>query len=249
MNVKSFTYQGFESDVLSQVQTYEAPKLAPVPAPAPRPMFTTEEIELAKTLAREEGMREGYDKAKNELDEKLAGVEAAEKAALDKLVENIGVQLTVMAQESTNNKHKFSERLGQLALSIARKVSGDVADKAIEAGIAEIIKESVGKLDSNDKINVYLSAKNSTALNDKFTGAAVSVDDKMEAGDFRIEWQNGFAERDVKKLWESISEICGRHSSLEEEETKQERSFANAQDDAILNASEGSKPNNITKED
>ena len=89
-------------------------------------------------------------------------------------------------------------------------------DQAIEAGISAIIKESIGKLGTADKINIYLNPKNSNALNGKFTGATVSVDEKLELGDFRLEWHNGFAERDVKNLWETVGEICSRHSFLEE---------------------------------
>jgi len=220
MNVRSFTYEGFELGK-APIEVLEMPKHVPIAAPAPRPMFTTEEIELAKTLAREEGTREGYEKAKAEFDEKQTGIEAVEKAASEQLAQNISLQLTVLADESRTSKQKFSERMGQLALEIARKVSGDVEDSVVEAGISAIIKESVGKLDADDRINIYLSAKNSESLNDKFTGATVSVDEKMESGDFRIEWNNGYAERDVKKLWKAISEICSRHSSLEENEIQE----------------------------
>lgn len=225
MNVKTFTYQGFDSE-LPTMQAFDAPSavLAPVAAPAPRPMFTTEDMELAKTLAREEGAREAYEKAKKEFDDKQASAEAAEQQIIGQLLQNINIQMQVMIDEAKNSKQKFSDRLAQLALSIAEKVSGDVvADKTVEAGIAVIIKESIGKLDQDEKINIYLNAKNAAALNDKFTPHAVIVDENLQPGDFRVEWNNGYAERDVKKLWKSISEICSRHSSLEENETEEQK--------------------------
>lgn len=222
MNVRSFTYQGFESgshDVAANTQKLELkPIVQEQEVIAPRPMFTTEDMELAKTLAREEGIREGAEAAKKQFEQEKLTADAQSKAAAEQAITGINLQLQALLAESQANKQKFSDRMGQLALSIAQKVCGDVSAKIVEEQIANIIKESLEKIDSKDEVKIFVNNENVQHLNDKFTGAAVNGDQKMQAGDFRIEWKNGFAERDIKKLWKSIGEICSRHSSLEENE-------------------------------
>ena len=222
MNVRSYNYEGFDF-AAKAIESFDAPKAAhiPIQAPAPRPMFTTEDVELAKSLAREEGIREGQEHAKKQYEEEKNSSEAQIALTSAQALEKINAKLAELSEESESSRARFSERVGQLALAIAQKVCGDVSTEIIEKQISVIINESVARLDGADKIKIHLNAKNAAHLNNKFTIGEVVEDEKMQLGDFRIEWQNGFAQRDVKKLWQSISEICSRQSSLEENEPEE----------------------------
>ncbi len=226
MAIKTFTYQGFEELFVEAANLNEAAaKIEAVGAVTElrhQPIFTAEEMEMAKTLAKVDGIKEGYEQAKKDFEEEKLKSADTDKARTLELIEKINFEISVLNFRGQTAKQKFMEKIGQLALGIAKKVCGSISDQVIEKEISAIINESVGKLDTIKGVKIYLNQQNALNLNDKFTQGTVNVDENMQLGEFRIEWQNGFAERDVKKLWKTIEEICGRHSSLEENETKQE---------------------------
>lgn len=223
MNIRAFTYEalgGFEEvgfvesapkksakDIVpEEVRIEEVPEIIV-------PTFSQEDIDLAKSLALEEGIRQGYDEAKArfEADKKEAEIKTSE------LLEKLNFQIAALAKNSEQNKKNTTDEIAKIAFAIAKSVCSKVPNQYIEEEIHSIINQSLDKFDRGEKVKIWLNPKNAADLNDKFTHAELNSDESLELGDFRIEWSNGFAQRSIKKLWEEVETVINRHSSFDEE--------------------------------
>ena len=87
MNIKQFTYEIFDTmasagsfvadsikSKTKQDTTEPLPEVQQELAPPPAPTFSAEEVELAKNLAREEGVSQGYDNAKAQFEQQQAEI-------------------------------------------------------------------------------------------------------------------------------------------------------------------------------
>lgn len=223
MNIRAFTYEalgdfeavGFVESaprksnkevVAEEVKVEEIPEIVV-------PTFSQEELDLAKSLAREEGLRQGYDEAKAKFEEDKKASDTKTSELLDKL----NFQIATLAKQSEQKKKTTTDEIAKIAFSIAKSVCSKVPNQYIEEEIHSIINQSLDKFDRGEKVKIWLNPKNAADLNDKFTHAELNSDEGLELGDFRIEWTNGFAERNMKKLWEEVEATIGRHSVFDEE--------------------------------
>jgi flagellar biosynthesis/type III secretory pathway protein FliH len=227
MNIKAFTYEIF-GDFEDVAFTENAPKkslgeVAPevkaeVAPEVIAPTFSQEEVEMAKNLAREEGIRQGYEEARIKFEEDKKANDAKATELLDKL----NFQIAGLAKQNEQKKKNTTDEIAKIAFSIAKTVCGKMPNQYIEEEIRSIINQSLEKFDRGEKVKIWLNPKNAADLNDKFTHAELNSDEGLELGDFRIEWNNGFAERNMKKLWEEVEATISRHSSFDEEQFNEE---------------------------
>ncbi len=233
MNIRAFTYEHFESftdadfgESLHEMREAVAtgkiipPEMKPEipPETQPEPSFTQQELEIAKSLAREEGIREGLEQAKKKYEEEKLANDNKTNEVLDKL----NLLIASMIDSVEQRKQKTTEQIARISFAIAKSVCGRLPEDVVQAEIQSVIDESLKKFDRKEPIKIWLNPKNVADLNDKFTQAEVNGDEVLEPGDFRIEWNNGFAHRSLKKLWNEVEATISRHSTSPHESEEAE---------------------------
>ncbi len=224
MNIKQFTYEIFDGVAntaniagsyiaesfksksrqdATGTQTEEVIEQAPPAAPT----FSAEELEVAKGLAREEGITQGYEQAKKQFEEK----QVEKETKISELLAGLGAEISRIGAEIESRKEVLTRDLADLAVSLARQICNNLPEETIKSQMESLIKESLATLDDGQKVKITLSPNNAQELNGKFTGAELKTDESLANGDFRIEWQNGYLERDTKKLWSNMEGILSKH--------------------------------------
>ena len=228
MNIRQFTYEIFDGVANTaniagsyitesfkskkQEATNIQPEQALEQAPPQAPTFSAEELEVARNLAREEGISQGYDQAKKQFEER----QAAADTRLGELVNNLGAEIQRISGEVETRKNLLSRDFADLALSLAKQICENLPEATLTVQLESLIKESLATLDEGQKIKITVNPKNAAELNGKFTGVELKTAEELAPGDFRIEWQNGYLERDTKKLWGNMEQILSKHFATTE---------------------------------
>ena len=217
-SVKNFTYQGFDDFNVAPIVAVviPQPEIAEFTAPVSQPIFTVEDMELAKTLARDEGVQMGRKEAEKDFAAGVTAAEVEEEVRIADLLEKINIQLMELNLKSAVSNEKLINETSEVAISIAKKVCGKITLGMLESDVGVLIEELKDKLGDNEIVNIFLHPENFAELNSKFTNASLNMDEKIAVGDFRVEWKNGFAEKNLVNLWKTIEEVCSRHSAVEE---------------------------------
>jgi flagellar assembly protein FliH len=172
-------------------------------------MYTEEEL----NQAREDGL--------------AAGRQAGQRAAEDTLERQVAQVLTTMTQQIAELSKAHAElvqRRGreaiETALTIVRKLFPRLAQDHGMAEIEAVIGESMARLRDEPRVVVRVADSLLDAVNERvsdlaekagFEGKIVLIaQDDLHAGDVRIEWADGGAERDSSTLWQQIDAIIER---------------------------------------
>jgi len=183
---------------------------APVPVEKePEPIFSEEDL----TKARDDGF--------------TAGKEAGQKAA-EELIErdvaqalsHVTQQLAELSKQQTESIERRGREAVETALSIIRKLFPSLAEKHGMAEIESIIGECLARLHSEPRIVIRVADALLDAVNERVTALAAQAgfegklvliaQDDLQAGDVRVEWADGGAERDNETLWREIDTIVAR---------------------------------------
>jgi len=183
---------------------------APVPAEKePEPTFSEEDV----AKARDDGF--------------AAGKEAGRKAAEELIERDVAQALTHVTQQLADLGTAQSdsiERRGreavEAALAIIRKLFPSLAEKHGMVEIETIIGECLTRLRGEPRVVIRVADALLDAVNERATALAAKAgfegklvliaQDDLQAGDVRVEWADGGAERDSESLWHEIDTIVAR---------------------------------------
>ncbi len=182
-----------------------------------QPAITEDDLSAAKEVAYGEGYQAGH----------AAGVEEAtsQQAEIDKQIAEMLPKVTNSLAEADVQYqellHEQTEGLSRLALTIAKKIAGNAIKEDPIAEIEALVKECVTSLIEEPTVAIYahpditqlLKQRLETML-EKMPSLSIELsvegDAEIAAGDCRIEWTNGSAERNTDKLWEDVALIVNQ---------------------------------------
>lgn len=182
------------------------------PAPPPPPTFSEQELEAAKKNAFEEGrqagIQEGIKQAQHQHEERDASLDHAASALVQQTMD-IGTRHAALM-------HQQCAELKDLVLLIGRKVAGDAIATQPEAAVENLVRDCLAILVRQPEFRLHVHP----SLVDEMTqrlhvtisklrancSIAVMGDESLAAGEGRLEWKDGSAERNLTALWEQISQ-------------------------------------------
>jgi len=186
------------------------------PPGAPRkavkePVKTFSEAELSR--AREDGY--------------TAGKQAAEQAAAQAVERHVAQVLATLAQKfaelgkaQAEAVERRSREAVHAALSVIRKLFPKLAQTHGLAEIEAVVAECLGQLREEPRVVIRVADPLLDAVQERVTAMAAQVgfegkivllaQSDLQAGDVRVEWADGGAERDSTLLWREIDAIVER---------------------------------------
>jgi flagellar assembly protein FliH len=170
--------------------------------------YTNEEIDLLSARAREQGMKAGQIRA--------IELQAQEMAKLVDVLRDV----VVRSSRATDDVRREASLL---ALAAARKLAGAAVAALPSAEIEDVLRHAMHQAIGEPRIVLHTSAGVAAllkprlaeiALEEGFDGRiAVSGEAAMGAGDCRIEWRGGGAERTESNIEAAIAELIARRFS------------------------------------
>lgn len=193
-----------EADYLAVEGAYDAE-----PEPPP-PLYSEEEMELA----REEAYVAGHTAA---LEEASAALEQAMASALTRCAEGIA-GLKPGLERATG---EIGELAAQVALAVCRKLLPHTGSHYAAAEITALVAALMPELHAHPRLMLRVHPQMVPLLRDQimqvaqragFEGRIVTVEDpSMVLSDARLEWADGGAERNTTRLWEQVEDLVERN--------------------------------------
>jgi len=188
----------------------EAPVETVEPSAEPEviePHFTAEDIDVARTVAWEEGRRAG-----------AAEVSAGQSALVAQSVAAIRTALIETREEAAALARDTAETIARVLIeSMAAMLPAFCADhgegevRAVaQAVLPGLLREPSLVIRVHPRLLGAVREEMSRLDPDLSTRVSLVPTDAMAPGDIRINWQDGAAQRDTGTLWRSVSDIlCG----------------------------------------
>lgn len=184
----------------------------PEPEPPP-PTFSEEDMNVSRQLAFQEGHQIG-------LSEAAESTEARVAAALESLAERFQQLFEAQAVAQDNNARDAV----RVAMSVIHKILPASFAQFAEAEIAHAVGDVIGQILDEPRVIVRVAPTLETVLKSKlektvvdrgFEGrVVVQGDPRIDAGDCRVEWTDGGAERDQARLMAEIDALVERSLAL-----------------------------------
>jgi len=216
--VRKFTFDIDFSDpapILSVSGTPLVVEEVKEPSAPPPPTFSEEELAEAREASFNQGKEDGVRET---------------EAATERMIANTlnviaaGLQALVKAQEDAN------EETFRSAVEVAVAVTGKILPETVKRHGAMEIEALVGKIMPHllDQPRIIVRAHSLMVAGMKekleeladangFEGRVVVMpDDKIPAGDCRLEWADGGAERSAERTWTEIENIVRTHIEASE---------------------------------
>lgn len=179
------------------------------PPEPPPPTFSLEELAFARDAAFEEGRQAGVAETQEQ-------VERLTASALANLSEQM--QMVFQRQEEANEAH--SRTAARVALAVLKKILPAACETHAFGEVTRVVEEVVGHLLDEPRIIVKVAEPLLEAVRERleavcqahgFEGrVVVQSDGRMPAGDCKVEWTDGGAERDQVRLMQDIEETIER---------------------------------------
>jgi len=170
--------------------------------------YTTEEIDQLSARAREQGMKSGQ-------------VRAAETLAAE--IANLAAILRELLTRSHRATDEVREEASLLALAAARKLAAAAIDQLPAADVEMTLRGALHHAIGEPRIVLHASQRvvdilkpqlDAIAQHEGFDGrVAISADPAIAAGDCRIDWRGGGAERSEGAIEAAIAELITRRFS------------------------------------
>lgn len=187
-----------------------APQIDPEPAPPAPPSFSQEELEAASTAARQEGFESGREQALAEARE-TAEAEAARATTL------FAERLEQAIERLDARRQTALVEVLASATAILRKLFPELGRRHGLAETEALVRSCLEQLHEEPRVvvrapdallDVLRQRLDALKLAAAYEGRVVLLaDDTLGPGDARIEWADGGAERDGRRLWAEIEEI------------------------------------------
>lgn len=206
MHIKKYTYEGFDfdealADAAPVVNDNKPKEITPEAKPesvkevAPPAIYTEEQMQKAKELAKNEGINLGQEQARAQ----FLDSEAKKMESLLAIANKIEQKVAQIASETEQKILGLTENLLPLAVAAAKKANPN--------NLEEFIAEYLKKLSSKEKIQIFVSPQNADMLIGKFANTDVMADENLHNADFKIMWNGGYAERNLQEIWQEIENI------------------------------------------
>jgi flagellar assembly protein FliH len=182
------------------------------PAPAARARqkqtLTTEELDNLQTLARLEGENNAQARGAEALERSIAALTISVRAAMDQSHAEIEI---------------LRDDAARLALTMARKIA-PAALAALPAGDIEIaLRQAMHQAIGEPRVTLRAAPAVTEVLEPRLADIAleegyegrvmIAADPAMKAGDCRIEWRGGGAERSEQAIEEALSALIAHRFS------------------------------------
>ena len=182
------------------------------PAPAARARqkqtLTTEELDNLQTLARLEGENNAQARGAEALERSIAALTISVRAALDQSHAEIEI---------------LRDDAARLALAMARKIA-PAALAALPAGDIEIaLRQAMHQAIGEPRVTLRAAPAVTEVLEPRLADIAleegyegrvmIAADPAMKAGDCRIEWRGGGAERSEQTIEDAINTLIANRFS------------------------------------
>lgn len=209
MTVRKFL---FDTSFDPEVRRAEprAPEPAPEPEVPPPPSFSEEELQAAREAAFREGWEQGREQA---LAEARGAAEAAGAQALTLLAERLKQALQRL---DAQREAATVEVLGS-AMAVLRKLFPLLGERHGLAEIEGLVRGCLERLHEEPRVVVRAPdalldelrrRMDALKLEAAYEGRVVLLaDEELGPSDARIEWADGGAERNGRRLWAEIEEI------------------------------------------
>ena len=190
--------------------SFELEDEAPKPAEdTPQPEFFGEDLDRARAEGHAEGVEAGRAQA-------LQAIESTVAQTLESMAQCLpGLQQSLDAL-----RDRQAHAAVEVAAALVRKMFPRLARDHGLSEIDAVVKEAMARLRDEPRIVVRVSDAlldvvekrcGALAKTAGFEGRIVFLaEDGMAAGDVRIEWADGGAERDSERSWHEIDEIIRR---------------------------------------
>ncbi|HEX4457062.1 MAG TPA: FliH/SctL family protein [Polyangia bacterium] len=175
--------------------------------------YSTDEIDQLSARAREQGMKAGQ-------------VRAAETQAQE--IGKLVLALRDVVARSSKATDDVRQEAAMIALTAARKLAGAALDALPGADIEDVLRHALHQALGEPRIVLHTSQKVAEilrprlaeiALEEGFDGRVVVTGEAaIDAGDCRIEWRGGGAERSITSIEAAIAELIARRFSNPSEE-------------------------------
>ena len=186
----------------------------PSEPPPPVPTFTEEEmarqVDAARTEAHAQGHAEGVEQGRREI------LDSVEKTAADAGAV-IGEKLIALYRQQTAVHHQLSEDAVSLAIGIAKKIIPRYAERYPLNEVEHVLGQCLSRLFEAPKVLVHVHPDLVELLERNLTGIAkakgfdgalmVLGDAELTAGDCRVDWGDGSAERKSEAIWAEMDDI------------------------------------------
>lgn len=176
----------------------------------PAPSFSEEELQQACSEAFAAGKEEGLRDAMGQAERRIAD-------ALDM----VGIRMTHLLEGLAEANQAAAASAVAVAAGITRKLLPEMARRGAVQEVSAVVGEAMERVIEEPRIVVRVDSQNHPVLDERLTALArakgyegrlvVVADAGLPAGDCRIEWGNGGAERDIAALWSEIDAVIERN--------------------------------------
>lgn len=184
----------------------EAARLAPRPDAR---RFSANDMEAAKAAAHDEGVAAGRAAAEQEIARRIADACAVVGTKLDQLIKAGAEQREAQTREAVRT-----------GVEIARRLLPSLGKREAIGEVEALIRECLARLHDEPRLVVRVADELLDPVRqriDKVTAAAgytgrviLFADPTLQAGDARVEWADGGAERDSAAIWRDIDSAIQR---------------------------------------
>ncbi|HSV29958.1 MAG TPA: FliH/SctL family protein [Candidatus Omnitrophota bacterium] len=184
-------------------------ELPPEPEPEPPPMFSEEELAIARDSAFEEGRQAGLAEAAEATERMIAQALGTIAGQMDAIFR---------AQEEANDDN--ARTAARVGLAVVKKMLPAACAKHAFDEVAQVVEEVIGHILDEPRIIVRVGdglvepvreRLEAVAQSHGFEGrVVVQADPRLVAGDCRVEWTDGGAERDQARLMQEIEAAVER---------------------------------------
>lgn len=180
---------------------------------APRPdmrRYTATEMDEARAAAHAEGVAAGRTEAEQEIGRRIADASAAIGAQLDRL----------FAQGLKDHATQIREAI-TAATEIVKRLLPALGRREAMTEVEALIADCLARLHDEPRLVVRVADELLDPVRqrvDQLAGAAgyagrviLLADNTLKAGDARVEWADGGADRDTAALWREIESAIQRY--------------------------------------
>ncbi|EWY35883.1 hypothetical protein N825_32455 [Skermanella stibiiresistens SB22] len=179
------------------------------PAAPPEPVFKSADL----LQAHEDGYADGFANGKIQ-------AETAANAKILSTLDRLADQLEYIVMSAAESAARQREGVIEIGAAIARKLLPDFTRRQGTAEIEAMIGACVGDLIDEPRLVIRVADGDLDAVSERinaittrrgFGGKVVLLaDSTVMAGDCRIEWADGGAERDSDRLWRDLDQAAAR---------------------------------------
>jgi flagellar assembly protein FliH len=180
------------------------------PPPPPPPTFSEADLEAARAASFAEGSAAGAREAISALEQQLAAAMAATADGLQSLA----------AQHAADTESAHHDGIA-VAVSVVRKLFPALSEAHGVGEVEHVVRDVLEQMTSEPVVRVRTAPALADAVRERLATAQaeigfqgrieVETDAAVAAGDCRVAWSRGGAERSAAMMWNAIDEIIERN--------------------------------------